>query len=274
MKALKGNPRKSLIILSYFVLFVISIFSPSFGGTVFWLAFLGLNLVYVTAFRVDCAAIVGNINYVRGKPEKAEKFYLYCIPRETKSAAAHLYYGIYLIRTGRAAEAEKILDKSIWLKPKILDMKNIQLTRASCKWVLGDADAAIEILEGMRATYDYVNAQVLSTLGFMYFVKDDLEKAIEFSQAAIDDTPGAYAAWDNLGQIYYKQKDLPKAKEAFNTALSYKEKFAESLYYLGMIAKDENETEKAREYLEKALSCEITPFNTVTREMIERALRN
>jgi tetratricopeptide (TPR) repeat protein len=132
-------------------------------------------------------------------------------------------------------------------------------------------DGAIEILERMRSTYDYVNATVLATLGYMYFLKDDLEKAEEFTQKALADSDASHSAWDNLGQIRYRQGERAQAREAFEKAVSFKGDLPDSLYYLGLIARDEGETEKARDYFNRALECEITPLNTVTREQVEAA---
>jgi tetratricopeptide (TPR) repeat protein len=107
----------------------------------------------------------------------------------------------------------------------------------------------------------------------MYFLKDDLEKAEEFTQKALADSDSSHSAWDNLGQIRYRQGERGQAKEAFEKAISFKGDLPDSLYYLGLIAKEEGETEKAREYFKRALDCDITTLNTVTREQVEEAAR-
>ena len=268
----RKNPRRSFILGSYLLAFIFMFVFTRLSLAGMLLVYLALTLVYIGVFFVDCAAVLGNIYFGRGNADRAAALYQFSIKRNTKSPSAHLYYAIYLLRRNGVTEAAPLLEKALLLKPKLMTEKNIQLTRASCRWVLGNVDGAIEILEKMRVTYEYVNARVIATLAYMYFIKGDMEQAEALSLAAIEDTPESYAAWDNLGQIYYRKNDLPRAKEAFQKALSFKDEMPESLYGLGLIARDENENEQAAEYFTKALSCAITPLSTVTREQITEAL--
>jgi Tfp pilus assembly protein PilF len=123
----------------------------------------------------------------------------------------------------------------------------------------------------MRKTYDYVNATVMATLGYMYFVKDDIEKAEDLTNKALEDNQSSHSAWDNLGQIRFKQGKYDEAKEAFVKAISFKGNLPDSLYYLGLIAREEGDGNAAADYFKQALECDITPLNTVTREQVEEA---
>ena len=274
MNLLKRNPRKALIFGLYILVTVLSLF--------FYLslpalitAYALLTLILLAVFRVDAVSVLGNIYYGRGDKERAGKLFEYAISRNTKSPAAHLHYAVMLLRKGEAEKASTILDKALGLNVKPLTVKNIRLVKGSCLWAMGETDAAVAHLEKMRGDYEYVNAQVLSTLGFLYFAKGDDEKAEALSLAAIDDTPSTAAAWDNLGQIYYKKNDLPKAREAFEKAIEHKPDLPDSLYFLGLIAKQsdsENALNTANDFFSRALACEITPLNTVTRAQIEKEL--
>jgi tetratricopeptide (TPR) repeat protein len=180
-----------------------------------------------------------------------------------------MHYALYLLRKGEGEAALRCLDKAESLRPKLLLQKNITLSRASCHWIMGRIEQARDILEGMRAEYEYVNANVLITLGYMYFLLDDFEKARQLSQLAIEDTPDSGAAWDNLGQIFYKQGQRAQAKEAFEKAIEYKPDLPDSLYHLGCIAEDEANYNAAAAYFSRAAACSITALNTVTRKQIE-----
>jgi tetratricopeptide (TPR) repeat protein len=224
----------------------------------------------------NIAAVIGNFHTIRGHKEKAEKYFRYALPHGSTSPQAHLTYGLSILRSGQAKEAAPLLDRALALcKPKkVLIQKSIRLSQASCRWALGDTDGAVKILERMRADYDYVNENVLSTLSFMYIEQNDLDKAEALSREAIEDTPSAYSAWDNLGQIAYRRRQWDEAKAHFVKALEFKEDLPDSLYYLGQIAREEGETEKAAEYFEQALACDITALNTVTRAEIEEAIKS
>ena len=236
-------------------------------------------IVYAAAFFISVfiyfpnyLAIWANINFIRGNEKAARKFLKAAIKRKTKSPVAHHNYGLLLVRDGDGAGALEVLSKALELKPKVLTEKKIRLAMGSSYWVMNDIAGAIRTLEDMLERYEYVNTHVLATLGYMYFQNGETEKALEFTNKAIEEDATNAAAWDNLGQIYYLQNDLPKAKEAFETAVSHKPGLADSNFYLGLIAEKENEAETAREYFLKAKDCVISALSTVTKEQIEEKL--
>ena len=68
--------------------------------------------------------------------------------------------------------------------------------------------------------------------------------------------------------------NIDKAKEFFEKAEEKKDDQAVTLYYLGLIYSKEGNKALAREKLEKALTSNLTPLSAVTREDIEKALRD
>jgi tetratricopeptide (TPR) repeat protein len=121
----------------------------------------------------------------------------------------------------------------------------------------------------MIHTYEYVNAHVLSTLGYMLLVKGDLEGAEEYTRKSLEEDPSLSSAWDNLGQIAFKRGDKTQAKEHFLKALEYKPNLPDSLYYLALILEEEGDFIQALRRLETAKESKITALNTVTREQVE-----
>lgn len=266
------SPRRTIILGSYVLLIIVGSWILKLSAAALLLLFLLLTIVLVGIFHVDCAAMLGNFYYSRGQADRAVPYFKFSIAHHTKSPAAYMHYAVYLLRRGGAKEAVPLLEKTLAFKPKTMIVKSVRLTQASCQWVLGNVDGAIDILEGMRRDFEYVNAQVISTLSYMYYLRGELERAEELSLAAIEDTPGTASAWDNLGQIYYTRNDFAKAKEMLQKALEYKNDLPDSLYYLGLIARDEGEKEQAAEYFNRALGCPFSPLNTVSREQVESAL--
>lgn len=269
----KGKKTAILIALFLLVTYVIIVFFLKLP--IYWVlliyavCFLAAFIIFNSTFL----AIIGNYYHATGKAVKANKFLKKAIDKNTKSPTAYLNYSITLVREGQGKEAMEYLQKSLTLNPPVITDKNIMLTMGSCYWVMGDIDAAIEVLEGMRKKYTYVNAHVYVTLAYMYFLKDDLETALELTNKAIEDQPQSGAAWDNLGQIYYKQGDIQKAKESFESAVSYKEDLPDSNYYLGVIAEKEGNAEKAKIYFQKAMNCNITSLNTITKDEVAESYK-
>lgn len=271
MKSIKQHPRPYAILGAYVLMTFICI--GFLGGLpVMLLGYLALTMVLIGVFFSDCAAMLGNIRYGMGKSDEAAKLFKFAVSRHTKSPQAHLNYAVYLLRRGHAADASALLDKAEGLKPAVLAQKSIILARASCLYAQGDIDGAIAVLEQMKRTFEYVNAQVQSTLAYMYYLKGDIEQAESLSRAAIEDTEATPAAWDNLGQIHYIRKEWAEAKTAFEKALEYKADLPDSHYYLGLIARETGDETEATARFERALACTITPLNTITREQIEAAL--
>ena len=260
----KRYTRVAVIVLPFII---ISFFLrlPFYYTVIFYLAAFLISAIF---FFPNYLAVWANLNYARGNAN-ARKLLKTAIDMKTKSPVAHLNYAILLARDGDGENAYATLEKALALKPKIITEKNIRLTMGISRWVMRDIDGALKILEDMRERFEYVNAHVLTSLSYMYFLKDDMENALALTEKAIEDSPDYAAAWDNLGQIKYAANDTSAAKEALLKAIEYKSELADSNYYLGVIAEAENETERALEYYDKALACNITALNTVTREQIE-----
>lgn len=262
-----------IISAAYILAFLIIVGFLQMSFLILLLAYLVISAAIFAIYYPNVLAVAGNYLFGIGKTEKGLEVLKKAMDKKTKSPMAYLNYAIHLIRNGDADKAMQYLDIAQSLDPKIITDKNIRLTRGSCYWVMGDLDRAIEELETLRERYTYVNVHVLTTLGFLYLAKGDIENALLFTEKAIEDTPSSGAAWDNMGQIHYRTGENAKAKEAFLQAVEYKKDLADSLYYLGLIAEEEGDNEAAQSYFRRASESNITALNTVTREQITSKLQ-
>lgn len=64
------------------------------------------------------------------------------------------------------------------------------------------------------------NAYVLDSLGWLYFQKNNYEKAEKFLKKALAIKPDEAIIWEHLGDVYLKQDKKVKAKNAYQKALS------------------------------------------------------
>ena len=143
---------------------------------------------------------------------------------------------------------------------------------ALCYWKLDSIDEAVEVLEDLNSKYEYVNENILTTLGYFYLLKGNYEKALYYSNQALEDEPEHAPALDNLGQIYYKQNELEKAEGYFLKALEYKD-MVDSKYFLGLIYEKQGNKDKAREYFGKAYNTKTSIFSTVSKGDLEEKFR-
>ncbi len=253
-------------------LYIITIAAGYFLNLALWFTSLLCLLYTAVVIAVNFKPIVvytGNYFMARNNTELAKKIYKGAIAKNTIYPTAYLNLAIITLREGDAKTALSLLEQGLERTPSVLTEKNIYLTMGSCYWVLGDIDKAITVLEGMRRRYEYVNAHVLMTLGFMYLLKDDYEMATSCTDKAIQDNPELASAWDNRGQINYRLGNMDVAKEAFEKAVSLKFDLIDSQYYLALIYFEQGNTEKAREHIRLAEKCTATVLNTVGMTEVE-----
>lgn len=216
---------------------------------------------------------LGYYNHSRRKFETAKKFYGKAIDRETKRPKYLLSYGVLMLTEGEYEKAKELFSAVLVSLPakeehKLMAKINVSLAY----WKLGDIDVAIEMLEEVHIKHR--SGQVYGTLGYLLIQKGDLERALEYNLEALDYDDEDPVILDNLGQIYFKMDRMDKAKEYFERAEKEKDNQAVTLYSLGLIYSQEGNKALAREKLEKALTCNITPLSAVTRENIQKALRD
>lgn len=250
------------IILIYFLKYPEWVLIPVF------IVYLIINSIIFHSYFLG---MVGNYWYTIKHFEKAYKYFDKAVKAKTHHVKALYLYALRLLQDGKGEEALKYFGLAEKYNCSVLMEKYITLSKSSCYWIMGDIDRAIEILEGLIKKFSYISTDVYTTLGYLYYLKDDLEKALEYTNKAIEDNPEHSPAWDNLGQICYKKGEIEKAKEYFTKALSYRD-LVDSLYFMGRICEDENNPKEAKEYYERASKCNISALNTVTLEEIENRL--
>jgi tetratricopeptide (TPR) repeat protein len=105
-------------------------------------------------------------------------------------------------------------------------------------------------------------AIALNIKGYNYNSSGDYEKALEFHQKAIDESPEFEWPYSNIASIYaYKYKDYTRAKEYLEKALSLNPDYYNARWLKGIIYwkegheyKEEENYSKALEMLEKSLA--------------------
>ena len=226
----------------------------------------------VLATFSDIAAMRANMAYASGQTEKARKMLERCIAKKTKNPVVYSNYADLKLREGDGQAALECLQTALSLKPYAMQEKTIRHAIGTAHWLAGDHAQAIAALEQMRADYEYVNESVLTTLGYLYFVEGNLDKAQELTDMALAEVPNYAAAWDNRGQILFAQNDLEQAKEAFGKALEQKPSLVDSLFGMGLIHEVEGNHEAAADCFRQAMDAPRTALNTVTEAQLAEKL--
>ncbi|MCD7777844.1 MAG: tetratricopeptide repeat protein, partial [Clostridiales bacterium] len=234
-------------------------------------AFIVYLLINALIFRSYTLGAIGNYWYTIKHFTKAYGYFEKAVNSGTHHVKALYLHALKLLQDGKGEEALKYFERAEKYNFNVLMEKYITVSKSSCYWIMGDIDKANSLLEGLMKKFSYISTDAYTTLGYLYYLKDDLEKAEIYTNKAIEDNDEHSPAWDNLGQIYYKKGEVQKAKEYFEKAISFKD-IVDSLYFMGRISEDEGNIKEAEEYYERALKCNISALNTVTEEEIKNRL--
>jgi len=239
----------------------------------FWLLLAAYAFVLGIAYFINRKSIWGlrgNFLYASGQRARAKKYLQKAVDADVKSPASYVYLALILVQDDKnATDAFTHLDKALKYARNPQDERYAITTMATCHYMAGDAKAAIKVLEDMRQKHEYTNANSLVMLGYLYFVTEEYDKAIEVSKLALEEEMSNGAAWDNIGQVHFKQENYEEAREAFEKALGLQKTLADSNYFMGIICEMEDELDEAREYFRMAAISPILFFNTITQEMAD-----
>jgi len=224
-------------------------------------------------------SVIGNIygfmayyNHSRGKLEKAEKLYEKSLAKGGDIPNYKLSYGVLLLKKGEFKKAKDLFSEVLISAPSKGNVKIIaKINLAIAYWKLGEVDTAVEMLEEVYAKYR--NGRFYQTMGYILLEKGDLDKALKFNLEALDYDDEDPIILDNLGETYYRLGQKEEAKKYFERAEEFRNDQPDILYHLGCIYMEEGDLERARDKFTKALECDITPLNSVTRSQIEAKLR-
>lgn len=212
-----------------------------------------------------------NKAYANGNAEET----LYWLERVYKTGVAKpnavTTYGYLLLKDGRLEQAMKIFEEQ-YNTPNISnsDYYNIKSNYALCLWKQGKLEEAVTLLE--KIIPDYKNTNIYGSLGYLYNLQGDLEKALKFNLEALEYNSTGGVILDNLGQTYYLMGELEKAQEIFEKLLAQKPKFPEAYYDYALVLEKLGDKEKAVAMLKDAQQHKINYLSAVTKEHIETKL--
>ena len=134
-----------------------------------------------------------------------------------------------------------------------------------CYYELKELDKATNILlQGRKITKD--SPEINNLLAYVYSLQNaKLDEAVDLVQSALKKDPENIAYLDTLGWIYFKKNDIEKASQVFRRIeiivdnQTSKSGLDEVYYHLGALYENKNNIERANYYYRKAL--EINPKN-------------
>lgn len=152
---------------------------------------------------------------------------------------------------GRSIGAGTAIGKKTLPNPK--DQIEVYLLIDKGLWELsiGSDSEAIELFE-KAIEKDPNNPTPYYNLGVLYAKKYKWDLAIEYTQKALDLSPGSQLVNFSLARIYISMNDFSKAEEILIDLLEENPKHAESYYQLGCIAYQQKHFSQAGQYFQQA----------------------
>lgn len=213
----------------------------------------------------------GNRAYQAGDEETAREWYKKAYDTGKTNVKFKTSYAYLLLRTGRADEAEAVLDPIIRVKALDAAKKNMaKQQRCMVYYKQGRIDEAIE--EAMELYNEgYKTTNLYGMLGFFMLLTDKpLDETLEMCEEAYDFNKEDRDILDNLSLCYYKLGRYEDAEKISDELLENYDEFVEGYYHGAQIALKLGKKEKAAEYAAKLDGCKRSSMTTVTEEEVEK----
>lgn len=252
-----------LPVIALVILFAIN-FILGLAGLLVYLAYI------VFIWRVPFYSYIGGIKYSTGNLDDAVKWFGRAFATGRAKPATVTSYAYLLLKSGRLAEAENILNNLISSRPGKDNEMYAKSNLALVLWKKDMLDEAIALME--EIIVDYKSSTVYGSLGYFLILKGDLEKALKFNLEAYEYNDSNTVIQDNLGQVYHLTGQLEKSAEIYEKLMAKKPTFPEAYYNYGLVLLESGQPEKAAEMMEKALNYKLSFLSTIKKEDIEKKL--
>ncbi len=222
-------------------------------------------------FAAQKYTIKANLAFQKGDVQEAIDLLSKAYKTGSAKVSVVSTYGYMLLKYGKLEEALSIFTQQ--LNSSNLsdeDRFNVQSNYALALWKKDQLDDAISLLE--KVISKFKNTNNYGSLGYLYNLKGDIEKALKFNLEAYDYNSTNGIILDNLGETYYLLGDLENADKVFKELMALDPKFPEAFYDYALVYEKLGDKEKCIEYLKKAMQYKPNFLSAITTEDIEDKL--
>jgi tetratricopeptide (TPR) repeat protein len=169
-------------------------------------------------------------------------------PLKDTDASLQLAYGVALVRSGRAAEAEALFGKLLAAHADSPEL-NVVLGQAHAEQ--GDYDAAVTSLRRALELKSTV-AEANSTLGIIFLKQGKLEDSEQALKAELASHPGDVRTRYTLATVYELNRQVDAALREVRAVLKTRPEYADARYLFGKILLAQGDAPEAAAQLEVA----------------------
>jgi len=191
--------------------------------------------------------------------------------KTTQNPRPKITYGYLLLKTGDIEKSSQVFKKMIDSDIDIDSKMKAKSNYALVLWKSGDIDGAINLLEEVLS--EYTSTVVYGSLGYLYILKGDLEKAVEFNEKAYNYNDSDPIILDNLGNAYYLAGNLSKSEEMYKELMKLNPQFPEAYYNYSLLLKKLGRFNEALENMKKADNFNLSFLSNLTKSDIEKHIK-
>lgn len=215
---------------------------------------------------------IAHIHEQRGNKTIAAHAYLEAISADPTLILAHQGLGVIEMDRHKYKQAQKYLQQAILLDQKRLSDLGISVEKG---YYALDNDSPIKsynvsgIIEDMHRNFDlariYYNlvlrvnensANVLSNVGYSYYLTGQLALAERYFRRAINADPQFKRAWSNLGLIYVRKGQYNRAVKTFKQVMTEFDAYNDLGYFVML----DGHLDEAEFFFQKAIDMSPTYF--------------
>lgn len=220
------------------------------------------------------ANLLGTMAYyaqTRGENDKAKMLYQQALDKGLDNPKYIGAYGVMALRAGKFEIAIDLFTKALRRHPKPRERYNIRMSRAIAYMKLGDYEHARAALEDLHEKFQ--SDRVYQTLGYLYIVTGDDEKALAYNEEALNYNEHDPVILDNIAQLYLNKGHIDVAKGFLEEAYAVNQEKVDVNYHLACVAETEKDYDAAYRYASQAKECRIDALNDVTLEEIDQMIQ-
>lgn len=259
-------------ILFGFIIPLLIIFAAFKNGILLGIATIILYIgIWIFIKRAAVYEFSGRYAYTKNNLEKAFKLFEKAYKAKGCNRNFKILYGYLLLKQGEMAKSEEVFN--LLMKEKITQSQEMQIKSnlALILWKKDKIDDALELLE--KVYEQYKNTAVYGSLGYMYILKGDAKKAMEFNLEAYEYNDSDNIILDNMGQAYYINNEYDKAKEIYEKLIPKAPTFPEAYYNYGLVLFKLNMKDEALQQFKKAVNYKFSFVSTITKEEVEQRIK-
>ncbi len=227
-----------------------------------------IGILWIWLKRGSVVAWFASITAGKGKTEKALKLYRLADKLGKMNYNASVNYGYFLLKNGYIGDARVVFNKtSMNKKLNKAAKQQLKSLQALVVWKEGRIDEAIEMLEDV--TKEYVTSMTYQSLGLLYILSRNKEKAMSYCLEAYEYNPDDNVIMDNLAEAYALCGETEKAMETYEELLKRNPYFPDAYYGYGILLMKNGRREEGLDYIGQSLNKKFSFLSALPRERVE-----